>query len=183
MKYSINLIYCPGKKLVIADTSFQAYLPEKLNDCVAKEFEISALLTIPMSKDKLAQLKEHFTADLALQQLMDLATDGWPNNKFKVPALCSPYWTFRDQIIYHDGVVFKEEQIVIPKSMQPEMLKLIHSSDLGVEKCKRRARDIMYWPGMSEQTEDIVSSCAICNIYHQNNTKEPLLLHSVPDHP
>ena len=97
-----------------------------------------------MSNDKLAQLKEHFTTDLALQQLIHLATDGWPNNKSKVPALCSPYWTFHDQIIYHDGVVFKGEQIVIPKSMQPEMLKLIHSSHLGVEKCKRRACDVMY---------------------------------------
>ena len=102
------------------------FLPEKFNDCIAEEFEIRALLTIFMSKDKLAQLKEHVTADVALQQLMDLTTDGWPNNKSKVPALCSPYWTFRDQITYHDGVVFKGEQIVIPKSMQPEMLKLIH---------------------------------------------------------
>ena len=39
----------------------------------------------------------------------------------------------------------------------------------------------MYWPGMSAQIEDIVSSCPICNIYWQNNTKEALLPYSVPD--
>ena len=50
----------------------------------------------------------------------------------------------------------KGEQVIIPRAMQPEMLKIIHSSHLGMEKCKRRARDILYWPGMSTQIEDFV---------------------------
>ena len=50
--------------------------------------------------------------------------------------------------------------------MQPEMLiqKLIHSSHLDIEKCKRRARDILYWPGMSSQIQDAVLTCATCNM-------------------
>ena len=67
--------------------------------------------------------------------------------------------------------------------MQPEMLKLIHSSHLGIEKCKRRARDVLYWPGMPSQIENIVSSCATCSVYQQRNQKEPLLPHNVPDRP
>ena len=67
--------------------------------------------------------------------------------------------------------------------MQPEMLKLIHSSHLGMEKCKRRARDVLYWPGMSSQIENIISCCPTCATYQRNNSKEPLLPHSVPDRP
>jgi len=107
LKYSIDLIYRPGKKLVITDTLSHVYLPEKFNDCVAEEFEISALLTLPISNIKLAQIKDHVSADPALQQLIYLTADGWPNDRSKVPSVCSPYWTFRDQITYSDGVVFK----------------------------------------------------------------------------
>ena len=108
---------CPGKTLVIADTLSQAYLCEKFNNCVAEEFEINALLTLPVLDIKLAQLKENnISAGSELQQLMNLTADGWLNNKSKVPAPCLPYWTSRDRITYCDGVLFKGEQIIIPKT-------------------------------------------------------------------
>ena len=109
--------------------------------------------------------------------------DGWPDYKSKVPTYCLPYWSFRDQISFSDGILFKGEKIIIPKVMQPEMLKLIHSSHLGIEKYERQARDILYWPGMSSQIQDAVSTCATCNMYKNKNQKEPLIPHSISDHP
>ena len=114
---------------------------------------------------------------------MHLCIDGWPNDKSKIPAACLPFWTFRDEISFNDGVLFKGEKVIIPRAMQPEMLKLIHGSHLGIDKCKRRARDVLYWPGMASQIENIVSSCATCSIYQRRNQKEPLLPHDVPDRP
>ena len=114
---------------------------------------------------------------------MQLCTDGWPEDRSKVPAKCLPFWAFRDQISFNDGVLFKGEKMIIPKTMQPEMLKLIHSSHLGIEKCKRRARDVLYWPGMSSQIENIVSYCPTCTTYQRCNSREPLLPHSVPNRP
>lgn len=67
--------------------------------------------------------------------------------------------------------------------MQSEMLQAIHSSHLGKEKCKRRARDVLYWPGMNSQIESVVSSCETCNTYQRANTKEPLHPHPVPKRP
>ena len=37
------------------------------------------------------------------------------------------------------------------------MLNCIHESHKGIVKCKQRARDILFWPGMSSQVEDKVS--------------------------
>ena len=76
--------------------------------------------------------------------------------------------------------MFKGEKVIIPKGMQSEMLQAIHSSHLGKEKCKRRARDVLYWPGMNSQIESVVSSCETCNTYQRANTKEPLHPHPVP---
>ena len=129
------------------------------------------------------QLKVETHSDPDLQQLMKLVEEGWPDEKAKIPSQCLPFWNFRDQISFSDGILFKGEKVIIPKSMQPDMLKTIHSSHLGVEKCKSRARDILYWPGMSAQIEDIVSACSVCSTYRRSNKKEPLLSYSIPSRP
>ena len=89
-----------------------------------------------------------------------------------------PYWNYRDEISCQDGILLKGTRVIIPATMRPEMLRIIHSSHLGIDKCKRRARDVIYWPGMSAQIEDMVSSCTICSRYQRSNPKEPLLPHS-----
>ena len=67
--------------------------------------------------------------------------------------------------------------------MQSDMLKLVHSSHLGVEKCKRRAKDVMFWPGMAAQITDTVLNCPTCSTHQRCNTKEPLTPHPVPSRP
>ena len=54
---------------------------------------------------------------------------------------------------------------------------------MGIEKCKQRAKDLVYWPGMLSQIEDVVSNCSVCNTYRQSNTKEPMIPHNVPIRP
>ena len=100
---------------------------------------------------------------------MHLCIDGWPNDKSKIPAACLPFWTFRDEISFNDGVLFKGEKVIIPRAMQPEMLKLIYGSRLGIDKCKRQARDVLYWPGMASQIE---KNCFImCHLFHIPKTQ------------
>ncbi|KAK0154443.1 hypothetical protein N1851_003464 [Merluccius polli] len=61
------------------------------------------------------------------------------------------------------------------------MLERVHESHLGIVKCKERARDVMYWPGMAKEIEDVVMKCSVCNKFKRNNTKEPLVSHEIPD--
>ncbi|GFU83740.1 uncharacterized protein TNCV_858191 [Trichonephila clavipes] len=63
------------------------------------------------------------------------------------------------------------------------MLQLIHEAHFGIEKCKKRAREIMYWPGMSSDIETLVSQCVICETFKKANSKEPLKPHTVPYRP
>ena len=46
--------------------------------------------------------------------------------------------------------------MIIPESMRKEMLQIVQESHMGMVHCKQLARDIMYWPGMNRQIEDIV---------------------------
>ena len=57
------------------------------------------------------------------------------------------------------------------------MLSKIHSSHLGIGKCKRRARDVLFWPGMNQQVTDMISKCNTCNTYRNAQAREPLKSH------
>ena len=61
------------------------------------------------------------------------------------------------------------------------MLELIHESHQGIVKCKQRARDILFWPGMSSQIEEKVSQCSLCAQYQRAQPKEPMFIQDLPD--
>ena len=71
------------------------------------------------------------------------------DSKANVLPSAKPFWNYCDEITYHHGVLFKGSRVIIPSLMQSDMLKLVHSSNLGVKKCKWHARDVMFWPGMA----------------------------------
>ena len=182
-KYPITVVYKPGKELFIADTLSRAPLPEEADELEFKEYDINILHTLPVTTPKLDEIKEKTKDDLALRDLTSTVLNGWPADKASALPGARPYWNFRDEITTHHGILFKGARVVIPMTMQQEMLQIIHSSHLGIEKCKRRARDVLYWPGMNAQIEEVVSNCTVCSTYQRSNPKEPLLSHEAPHRP
>ena len=67
--------------------------------------------------------------------------------------------------------------------MRAMLVKKLHSSHLGVEGCIRRAREVMYWPGMNKDVNDVFSVCSTCNAYRSEQYKEPLLPYENPSRP
>ena len=63
------------------------------------------------------------------------------------------------------------------------MLAKIHTNHLGVVKCKQRAKDVLFWPGMSRDIEELVSTCDICSQYQPSNSKEPMIPSEMPTRP
>ena len=82
-----------------------------------------------------------------------------------------------------EEIVFKGENIVIPTLQRSDVIKKIHLGHLGMVLCKRRARDLVYWPGMNKQIEEIISSCNICAEHRSSNPTEPMICSEVPERP
>ena len=47
----------------------------------------------------------------------------WPPAKTGVEPLVRPYFTFKDELSVADGIVYKGQQAVIPRSMRPACLQ------------------------------------------------------------
>lgn len=116
--------------------------------------------------------------------LIQVVKEGWPIKKVDAHEDIKVFWPFRHEITMIDGLVFKGWKLIIPRTLRKDMLELVYKSHIGVVKCKTRAREFMYWPGMMAQIEDIVAKCDICAIHNQNrNRREPMLSSKIPDRP
>ena len=116
-------------------------------------------------------------ADDELALLKHTIMQGWPKSIKQVPPLLQPFCTFRKELTVEDGLIMKETRIVIPAKQCEAILKLIHKGHLGLNKCKLRAKETVYWPGLNDQLEDLLLNCELCLKYSTSKHKqEPSLL-------
>ncbi|XP_033724551.1 uncharacterized protein K02A2.6-like [Pecten maximus] len=63
------------------------------------------------------------------------------------------------------------------------MLQKIHAGHLGMSKCKQRAREVLFWPGITEDIQNLVKRCEPCQVHQKQQMAEPLLSHPIPLRP
>ena len=96
---------------------------------------------------------------------------GLSNNIKEIPQVLHPYWTFHEELTIKDGLILKGIQIVIPHKKHKAILKQIHDSHLGLTKCKLRAKQAVYWPGLNDQLEQLILNCQLCLKYSRSKQK------------
>ena len=188
-KYNLRVVYKRGSEMYIADTLSRAYLsaPNQVSE-EEQEF-IRAVENVKMTKhlsispERLQEIQEKTRDDETLQDLKKNIENGWPDQRSKVLPRTRAYYKFRDELSVQGGVLFKGERVIVPMAMRAQMLEKIHSSHIGAEGCLRRAREVLFWPGMTAEIKEYISSCDTCNAYRQDQPKEPLISQPVPDRP
>ena len=144
-KYDFTVHYERSKNMHLADMLSRAYLlyeGKEVND-----FEsVNMVRYLPISDQRLDEIRAETLNDQSLRELSETILVGWPENKDDPPALTHPYFSMRDELTVQDGLVFKGNSVVIPRSLRADMKMKIHSSHLGIEVCLRRARECIYWP-------------------------------------
>ncbi|KAJ8004076.1 hypothetical protein DPEC_G00155030 [Dallia pectoralis] len=115
--------------------------------------------------------------------LKTVVLEGWPDCREDTPIVIRGYWAIRDEISVQDGVLFRSQHVIIPKTLQPEMLRRIHYSHIGGEACYRQARDTLFWPNMQGEIKDFVQQCSVCNEFAHEQQKETMMSHPLPKRP
>ena len=75
-----------------------------------------------------------------------------------------------------DGIVLKGIPIVIPHKKHQATFHFIHEGHLGLGKCKLRAKDTVFWPGLNDQLEKLILNCELCLRYSHSKCKQKLSL-------
>ena len=79
-----------------------------------------------------------------------------------------------------DGIVYRGMRIVIPPSLRKHIMSLIHKSHMGIVKSKSKAREVVYWPGMNTDIEEMVRNCSKCAEYQDGLPSEPSIVPDLP---
>uniref|UniRef100_A0A3B3QZC1 Gypsy retrotransposon integrase-like protein 1 n=1 Tax=Paramormyrops kingsleyae TaxID=1676925 RepID=A0A3B3QZC1_9TELE len=181
-RYDFELVYIPGKYIVIADALSRAPLTCKFSDVSSTEDDVRmhvnlVVESLPVSDQKLKQIVEETAKDPVLQAVIDNLNNNW------VRSSCAQFYNVRSELSLADGVLLRRDRIVVPQVLREEMLFRIHEGHLGMENCKRRSRGSVYWPGINSDIEKVVSSCEVC-IKHQNGqAREPMIITDLPQYP
>ncbi|XP_063955561.1 uncharacterized protein K02A2.6-like [Lytechinus pictus] len=183
-KYDLRVTYEKGVNLFISDCLSRNFLANQSDDVDVEEIPICIIDKLPIADKRMKEIKDETKKDETLQKLRKAILTGWPNEKREVSEEIRQYWEYRELLTVEDELICKDARVIVPKSLRKKMIGKVHChAHQGIEKTKKLARDIMYWPGMSAQIADIVASCEICNTYKQNNANEPMIGHTKPDQP
>lgn len=187
-KYNLEIGFKPGQHMYLADTLSRAPLPNTTSRdevlTIDKEVEeIHMVEFLPLRKASLDDIRKESLRDSTMQALEKVIREGWPETKIDLPCDVTPYFNVRDELSAQDGIIFKGDRCVVPKSLRPEVLSRIHRSHIGVEGCLRRARESVFWPGMNTAVKNFVRQCETCRTFEISQQKETLHPHEVPDRP
>jgi len=120
--------------------------------------------------------------DPVLQEIMPYVQQQvWPDTH-KLPNHLQPYSSFKDELLYDEGCIFKGDKVLIPAVLQKKMAQKAHISHTSLNSSLQRARDTMFWIGMKRDIEDVVNSCSACKVYGPQQQRETLRPHEVPTH-
>jgi len=186
MRFNSIAEHAPGKNMQIADTlSRHPTADDKVPDTVDEvESYIEGIRDQwPASDNKLTEIRKATQLDEQLQAAIVYTVDGWPGRAWKVPSNLRELYAVRAHLSVSEGLLLYNDRIVIPRSMQKEMLKRVHDGHLGMTKCRERARSSVWWQGIGRDIDGTVKSCTHCQVHSPAQQREPLMCSPLPENP
>ncbi|ODM88365.1 hypothetical protein Ocin01_18317 [Orchesella cincta] len=116
------------------------------------------------------------------RRLRNHITSGFPE-KHKLDEDLHPFWKVRYQLSLEGRLIFLGSRILVPSILRKSILNTLHSSHQGQERTLRRARQCVFWPGITNDIRNVVSSCKQCAAYLPAQQQEPLCRDPLPTFP
>ena len=89
-----------------------------------------------VSKARLQELRLATQSDPTPHSLAKTVHEGWPQSKKDCPEQLLNFWSFRQEISEEDGLLYKNQRLIVPHSERIETLKVLH---LGHLCCRQNA--------------------------------------------
>ena len=182
--YDYSITYTPGRLMYLADTLSRAYLTAENSTKYCEELEtVNMMQAVDLEDDILNMIKQQSRNDADMVELQGIILKGWPDSKVDVSSCLTSYYHIRDELSTENHIIYRGDRVVIPKKGRREMLEMIHEGHEGIEASLRRARELIYWPGMTAQVKDYAEKCDVCRSAGMRQQKETMTPHNVPNEP
>ena len=161
-QYDVSIKYVPGSDVKLADAL------SRENPC-----NTGPIRGLDMSvhevtyTTRIVEIRMETSKDITLHALCEIIPLGWPDNRAHCPMHLMPFWNFRDELSVEDGLILNGQRIILPKSLHAAALEHTHYAHQVAEKCKLRAKAVVFWCGVNHDIDEMVKSCAT-DLFHWN---------------
>lgn len=188
MRYEYDIDHVPGKLLYTADALSRAPLyrmtkEEEQFQSTVEAYVDCVIEGLPASENRLNDIRKSTKDDSVLSIIVGYCENGWPGfERSSINIATRPYWQIRDELTVCQGLLMKGSRLVIPTNLRAELLQKIHDGHQGIVKCRTRARNSIWWPGINREIENLVKNCTVC-VKHRSDHAEPLRPTEFPERP
>ena len=95
------------------------------------------------------EIKEASKDDEDMNTVMQMVATVWPEHKDNVPLQIRRFFTYRGEVIAQDGIVLPGQRLVVHRCKMSNVKAKCHTGHLISSTNIRRARYLLWWPGMS----------------------------------
>ena len=110
--------------------------------------------------------------DECLIKVYDYCLNGWPDDT--VPDYLKAYKIRKSELSLENGCILWGSRVIIPTTLQNNVLSTLHDTHVGMSKMKSLARSWFWWPNMDADIEKFVKLCSTCAQHAKNPAKAPL---------
>ncbi|XP_038106632.1 uncharacterized protein K02A2.6-like [Culex quinquefasciatus] len=125
-----------------------------------------------------SEVKEELLKDSELLTLID-----WLEKDEKWPAEIIKYQAFHRDLFMQNGLLMKQEKIVLPIVLRSRAIRVAHLGHPGMSTMNNFLRQGLWWLGMDREIEDFVRSCPECQLVTKTNNTLPITLTDLPANP
>lgn len=174
LKYDYTLTFVPGKQMAMADMLSRAPASEDGAASPTSDVEVHGVTVVSalVSEKTISRLASETERDVYLQQVLHKLANGC--------AVEGPLRAVASELSVVKGILLKGTKVVVPSSMQLDIIKRVHAGHLGIRKWKARARQFVYWPNLNSDIERLVRKCSVCHTYAYRQPPEPLIMPPTP---
>ena len=125
--YDINIKSSGGKENVIAN-ALSRVCPLQCNNSKIKDYNIDVIpihhitQSAPVSRTRLQEFRLAIQSDPTLCSLAKTVHEGWPQSRKDCPKQLLDFWSSRQQISEEDGLLYKNQRLIVSHSERLEIL-------------------------------------------------------------
>ena len=176
--------HIPGRINVIAD-SLSRVTPLEFQDSNAEKdiLAVNFLQYSSVEERERDEVLRETSKDKELQSLKHYISTGWPAKRSQIPVFLHPYWNYRDELTVENGILMKNSKVLIPETLKQKYLIQIHQGHQGIEACRSRAREFVFWVNINNDLKEMVEKCDICQTQQNSTPIVQNYISEVPPHP
>ena len=158
-QYKYKFLYSKGEHNILSDCLSRLPLPDTtiVSEPYELVFTINSLNNHTITSE---HIKQETALDPNLTELKQYVKYGCPS-RIANPEL-SKIKGLISQMSIMNGCILFNNRVVVPHSLQNEVLQQFHTDHPGITAMKSLARSLIWFYGMDKQIEDIVNNCDIC---------------------